>query len=50
MAFSFSIADGIAVGFISYVAIKFVSGKKDDLNISVTAIALLFVLKFVFLD
>lgn len=50
MAFSFSIADGIAVGFISYVTIKFVSGNKADLNPSVCAIATLFVLKFVFLD
>lgn len=49
MVFSFSIADGIAVGFVSFVAIKFVSGKKADLNPSVCLIAILFVLKFIFL-
>lgn len=50
MAFSFSIADGIAVGFVSYVVIKLISGKQQDLNVSINVIALLFVLKFIFLD
>ncbi len=49
MAFSFSIAHGIAVGFISYVAIKLFSGRAKELNISVVLIAGLFVVKFLVL-
>jgi len=49
MAFSFSIADGIAVGFISFVMIKLISGKLQDLNLSISIIAFMFVLKFIFL-
>lgn len=49
MAFTFSIANGIAAGFITYAAIKLLSGKHKDLNLSVLAIAGLFVAKFIFL-
>jgi AGZA family xanthine/uracil permease-like MFS transporter len=49
MAFTFSIANGIAIGFITYAAIKLCSGRLRDLNISIITIALLFVAKFVFL-
>ena len=49
MAFTFSIANGIAAGFISYAAIKLLSGKFKELNISVLAIAGLFVAKFIWL-
>ncbi len=49
MAFTFSIANGIAAGFVSYVAIKLLSGKVKDLSISVVVIAGLFVAKFLFL-
>lgn len=49
MAFSFSIAHGIAVGFIAYAAIKLLSGRAKDLNISVLVIAGLFVVKFIVL-
>jgi AGZA family xanthine/uracil permease-like MFS transporter len=50
MPFTFSIAHGIALGFISYTAIKLLSGKIEQLNASLGVISLLFVLKFVFIS
>lgn len=50
MPLTFSIADGIAAGFITYVALKALSGRWTQLNISVVLIAIVFVLKFIFLD
>ncbi len=50
MPLTFSIAEGIALGFISYVAIKTLSGRFRDLNPAVIILALLFVMKFLFLD
>ena len=49
MPLSFSIADGIGLGFISFVLIKLVSGKAQDCSIAVYVIAAIFVLKFLFL-
>lgn len=50
MPLTFSIADGIAAGFITYAALKALSGRWSDLNPSVVLIAIVFVLKFIFLD
>ncbi len=50
MPLTFSIAEGIALGFISYVAIKALAGRFQDLNPAVVILALLFALKFLFLD
>ncbi|HTN34682.1 MAG TPA: NCS2 family permease [Marinobacter sp.] len=50
MPLTFSIANGIAMGFITYAAIKALSGRWSDLNTSVVVIAIVFVLKFIFLD
>lgn len=50
MPLTFSIADGIAAGFITYAAVKALSGRWSDLNASVSLIAIVFVLKFIFLD
>ncbi len=50
MPLTFSIADGIAVGFITYAALKAFSGRWSDLNFSVATIAAIFVFKFIFLD
>ncbi|SDJ62824.1 NCS2 family permease [Billgrantia gudaonensis] len=50
MPLTFSIAEGIALGFISYAAIKTLSGRFRDLNPAVIVLAVLFVLKFLFLD
>ncbi|NRA62153.1 MAG: NCS2 family permease [Psychrobium sp.] len=48
MPLTFSIANGIALGFISYVAIKTFSGRFKDISLSVLFLALLFVAKFAF--
>ena len=48
MPLTFSIAHGIALGFISYAAVRVFSGKFSQLSISVSIIALLFVVKFIY--
>ena len=48
MPFTFSIADGIAFGFISYVAIKALAGRFKDLSVAVVVIAGLWLIKFAF--
>ena len=50
MPLTFSIANGIALGFITYAVLKALSGRWSDLNLSVVVIALVFILKFIFLD
>ena len=47
MPFTFSIAEGIAFGFISYVAIKLVTGRYRDVHPAVAILAVLFVIKYV---
>jgi AGZA family xanthine/uracil permease-like MFS transporter len=49
MPLSFSIADGIGLGFICYILIKLVSGKADDCSIAAYVIAAIFALKYAFL-
>ncbi len=49
MPLTFSIANGIGLGFITYAAVKLLSGKIADCGPPVILIALLFVLKFAFL-
>ena len=49
MPLSFSIAEGIGLGFISYVLIKIVSGRARDCSIASSVIALIFGLKYAFL-
>ncbi len=49
MPLAFSIADGIGMGFISYVLIKIVSGRIRDCSIASFTIALIFGLKYAFL-
>lgn len=49
MPLTFSIANGIALGFITYALLKLVSGRWGALNLSVALIALLFILKYAFL-
>lgn len=48
MPFTYSIADGIAFGFISYVAIKLLAGRFKDLSPAVVVIAGLWLVKFAF--
>ena len=47
---TFSIANGIALGFLSYVALKYTSGKKYDISLGAWFLATIFLLKFIFLD
>jgi len=46
---TFSIADGIALGFISYVVVKLLGGKYSDLTPSVVLLGALFIAKFIWL-
>lgn len=48
--FTFSIAHGIAFGFLSYVAIKLLAGRTRDLSAAVVVIAGVFLVKFIFLE
>ncbi|WP_163649360.1 NCS2 family permease [Modicisalibacter sp. 'Wilcox'] len=50
MPLTYSIANGIALGFISYALIKLFSGRHRDLNPAVVVLSVLFIAKFLFLD
>jgi AGZA family xanthine/uracil permease-like MFS transporter len=45
MPFTFSIANGIAFGFIAWTAIKTISGRWSDLNPALVILSILFVIK-----
>ena len=47
---TFSIANGIAIGFISYVVLKLSSKKAADISLGAWFLFLIFVMKFIFLD
>ena len=49
MPFTYSIADGIAMGFISYAVIKLVCGKAKDVPVMVWIVAVAWAAKFWFL-
>jgi Permeases len=50
MPFAFAITEGVALGFISYVILKTFTGKFKELNLCVIVFAVLFALKFIFID
>ena len=50
MPLTYSIADGIGIGFITYAAAKLLSGRFDQLSPAVLLIAALFILRFAFLE
>ncbi|KIS43817.1 NCS2 family permease [Kosakonia radicincitans] len=50
MPFSFSITEGIALGFISYCVMKIGTGRLRDLSPCVIVVAVLFLLKIIFID
>ena len=50
MPLTYSISNGIAVGAISYVLIRIFTGKYSKKDIVVTVIAILFILKFAFVN
>ena len=47
---TFSIANGIAIGFISYVVLKLSSKKAADISLGAWFLFLIFVMRFIFLD
>lgn len=49
MPLTYSIAEGIAIGFLTYAAVKILSGRGKEVNISVYIIAALSLLKYVWL-
>ncbi|MFT5452625.1 MAG: AGZA family xanthine/uracil permease-like MFS transporter [Enterobacterales bacterium] len=49
MPLSFSIADGIGFGIITYAVLKVLSGKMDKSNIPVLVLAVVFISKYAFL-
>jgi AGZA family xanthine/uracil permease-like MFS transporter len=49
MPLTFSIATGIAIGFISYAAIKLFTGRAKEVSWLVYLLALLFILRFIYL-
>ena len=46
---SFSIANGIALGFITYVAVKLCAGKRSDITLGAWFLGAIFLAKFMFL-
>jgi AGZA family xanthine/uracil permease-like MFS transporter len=50
MAFTFSIANGIAFGFITYTVLKVGAGKSNQVSKGVWALTVLFIAKFIFLN
>jgi AGZA family xanthine/uracil permease-like MFS transporter len=49
MPFTFSIVNGVAFGFISFVVMKLLTGKSSELNVGMYAVSGLFIAKFAFL-
>jgi len=45
MPLTYSIANGIAFGFIAWTAIKLISGRRHDLNPALVILSILFVIK-----
>jgi AGZA family xanthine/uracil permease-like MFS transporter len=48
MPLTFSIANAIGLGFISYAVIKLITGRVKDLNSGVVVVAALFIAKFIY--
>ena len=49
MPLAYSIADGIIFGIISFTALKLATNKKNEVNLSLVLLSILFILKFVVL-
>ncbi len=47
MPLTFSIAEGISMGFVSYAAIKLLSGKAREVHVGVWVLAAIFLAKFI---
>lgn len=48
MALTYSIADGMILGLLSYVLIKLFSGKRKDVSLTMYILSALFILNFIF--
>ncbi|MBC7196104.1 MAG: NCS2 family permease, partial [Deferribacterales bacterium] len=49
MPFTYSIATGISLGFIFYPIIKLLAGRHKEVSIPVWILAILFILRFIYL-
>jgi AGZA family xanthine/uracil permease-like MFS transporter len=49
MPLTFSIADGLAIGFIAYPLVKLLAGRGQEVHGLVYLLALLFILRYAFL-
>ena len=49
MPLSYSIANGIAFGLLSYVLIKLCSGKWKEVNIVTAILAVIFIIRYFFM-
>ena len=49
MPFTYSIADGIVFGVVSYIFLKLASGKWRQITISTIVVGVIFVMKFIFI-
>jgi len=49
MPFTYSIAEGISLGLLSYVLINILSGKFKKLTPAMYILAILFILKYIFM-
>ena len=49
MPLTFSVADGIALGFISFVALKAGTGKYREISVSLWVLCAIFIAKFIYL-
>lgn len=48
MVLTYSIADGMVLGLLTYVLVKLATGKHKDISITMYVLAILFILKFIF--
>ena len=48
MPFTYSIANGLAFGFISYAALKLLTGKAREVHAATWIVAALFLIRFAF--
>lgn len=49
MPFAYSIAEGIVFGMISYVVLKLISGKREDVSLMMWILSILFIIRIVFM-
>ena len=49
MPLTFSVADGIALGFITFVVLKAFTGKHKEISASLWVLCAIFIAKFIFL-